>query len=108
MTTKKQLTSTIGVLSALSFSIGSLAAEPAQPDPFEAEVLPAGFMATSTGVARVGDEDKDKEGSCGEGSCGEEDDKDEEGSCGEGSCGEGEGDDKDEEGSCGEGTCGVA
>jgi len=101
MSDKKHLISTIGVVSALSFSLSSMAADPADSNPFEAESLPAGFMASS---ANFGDE-----GSCGEGSCGEGDDKDEEGSCGEGSCGEGDsGDEKDEEGSCGEGTCGAA
>ncbi len=43
--------------------------------------------------------DKDKEGSCGEGKCGEDMNKDKEGSCGEDA-------DKDKEGSCGEGKCG--
>lgn len=98
MTDKKLLTSTIGVISALSFSLASVASEQPGPDLFEAEKLPAGFM---TDQPHLG------EGSCGEGSCGEgDDDKDEEGSCGEGSCGEE--DDKDEEGACGEGTCGAA
>jgi len=60
--------------------------------------------------------EKDGEGSCGEkegeGSCGEKDgeaeDKEGEGSCGEGSCGGDKADDgeKDAEGSCGEGSCG--
>lgn len=103
MTDKKRLTSTIGVLSALSFSIGAMASDQPNADPFDAETLSSGFMTTSVGF---------QEGSCGEGSCGEgddkdkKDDKDEEGSCGEGSCGEE--DDKDEEGACGEGTCGEA
>lgn len=102
MTDKKRLTSTIGVLSALSFSIGAMASDQPNADPFDAETLSSGFMTASVGF---------QEGSCGEGSCGEgdedkKDDKDEEGSCGEGSCGEE--DDKDEEGACGEGTCGEA
>ncbi|MFP4208258.1 MAG: low-complexity protein [Wenzhouxiangella sp.] len=101
MSDKKVLTSAIGTLSALSFSLGAIAAEPSADKLFEAESLERGFMAQSVGF---------EEGSCGEGSCGE-------GACGEGSCGEDKDededkdkdkdeDDKDEEGSCGEGACG--
>jgi len=61
------------------------------------------FMAETTGMPLNATED-DKEGSCGEGSCGEEgDSEDSEGACGEGACGE---ESADEEGSCGEGSCG--
>jgi uncharacterized low-complexity protein len=98
MTDKKLFITTVGAISALSFSLGAVAGDQAGADLFEAEVLPTGFMA---------DQPNFGEGSCGEGSCGEgscgEDDKDKEGACGEGSCGE---DDKDEEGACGEGACG--
>ncbi|MFW5815801.1 MAG: low-complexity protein [Wenzhouxiangella sp.] len=94
MSDKKVLTSAIGTLSALSFSLGAIAAEPSADKLFEAESLERGFMAQSVGF----EEGSCGEGSCGEGACGEdkdedkdkdEDDKDEEGSCGEGACGEG-------------------
>ncbi len=95
MSDKKILTSAIGTLSALSFSLGAIAAEPSTDNLFEAESLERGFMSQQVGF---------EEGSCGEGSCGE-------GACGEGSCGEDKDedkdeDDKDEEGACGEGACG--
>jgi len=101
MTDKKILTSAIGTLSALSFSLGAVATEPSADDLFETEALDRGFM---TQKAEFG------EGACGEGKCGEG--KCGEGKCGEGKCGEGqcgeeeEEDDKDEEGACGEGACG--
>jgi len=111
MSDKKYLLTAISTVAAASFSLSALASPDAGTNPFQAEELPAGFQVSadddkegSCGEGSCGeDKDKDEEGSCGEGSCGE--DKDEEGSCGEGSCGEG---DKDEEGSCGEGTCGEA
>lgn len=92
MSDKKILTSAIGTLSALSFSLGAIAAEPLTDKLFEVESLDRGFMSQQAGF---------QEGSCGEGRCGEgrcgedkeedteEDEKDEEGACGEGSCGEG-------------------
>lgn len=91
MRDNKFMISTVSALAAVSFSLGSLAADAEQPDPFEAEELRAGFMTSEVSLA---------EGSCGEGSCGEDDDdkdkdedkdkdKDEEGACGEGACGEG-------------------
>ncbi len=89
MTDKKLLTTAIGTLSALSFSLGAMAADPSADNLFEAEALDRGFMSQQAGF---------EEGSCGEGACGE-------GACGEGACGE-EDDDKDEEGACGEGACG--
>jgi uncharacterized low-complexity protein len=100
MPEKKVLASTICTLSALSFSLGALAAQPGTDNLFEAESLDRGFMSHQLDIG---------EGKCGEGKCGEKDDKDdkdEEGACGEGSCGEE--DKKDEEGKCGEGTCGEA
>lgn len=100
MTYKKTFISTIGTISALSFSLGATAGDLAGGDLFEAEDLSSGFMVDkpSAGEGSCG------EGSCGEGSCGEEgEEKGEEGACGEGSCGE----EKGEEGACGEGTCGI-
>ena len=90
MADKKLLTSAVSTLAALSFSLGSQAADPAQVDPFEAEQLSGGFMVTQIGFA---------EGACGEGTCGE-------GSCGEDDKDDEKDDDKDEEGACGEGACG--
>ena len=86
---KTQLVSAIGAIAGVSFAAGALAAD--STNPFQADDLEFGSLSQNL---NIGD---DKEGSCGEGSCGEGDDK--EGSCGEGSCGEGAGDDK--EGSCG-------
>ena len=106
MQEKKALTSALCTLSALSFSLGAMAAQPGTDNLFEAESLDRGFMSQHADFG----EGKCGEGKCGEGKCGEEDDKDEEGACGEGTCGEGscgEQDDKDEEGKCGEGTCGA-
>ena len=90
---KTQLVSAIGAIAGVSFAVGALAADSANP--FQADDLELGNLAQNL---NIGD---DKEGSCGEGSCGEGEGDDK-----EGSCGEGEGDDK--EGSCGEGSCGVA
>jgi len=99
MQEKKVLTSALCTLSALSFSLGAMAAQPDTDSLFEAESLDRGFMSQHADFG---------EGKCGEGKCGEKDDKDEEGACGEGACGEeDEKDDKDEEGKCGEGTCGA-
>lgn len=101
MIKKTHLISTIGAIAGASFALGTFAADTSD-NPFQADDLDTGFTAHQ---ASFGDDDK--EGSCGEGSCGEDDDHDddEEGSCGEGSCGEG---DDDEEGSCGEGSCGAS
>ncbi|MFV8781562.1 hypothetical protein ACNKU7_03985 [Microbulbifer sp. SA54] len=63
-------------------------------NPFAAEELSSGYNLA------MADDDKKKEGKCGEGKCGE--DKMKEGKCGEGKCGE----DKKKEGKCGEGKCG--
>ncbi|WP_226663111.1 hypothetical protein [Microbulbifer aggregans] len=65
-------------------------------NPFAAEELSSGYNLA------MADDDKKKEGKCGEekkkeGKCGEE--KKKEGKCGEGKCGEG----KKKEGKCGEG-----
>lgn len=97
MTDKKILTSAIGTLSALSFSLAAVASETSADNLFETEALDRGFMSQQ---AEFG------EGACGEGKCGEG--KCGEGKCGEGQCGEEEEteDDKDEEGACGEGACG--
>lgn len=74
--------------STLAFGGNAIAAD----TDFELADLDQGYM--------VAGEDKDKEGKCGEGKCG---DKDKEGKCGEGKCGD---KDKDKEGKCGEGKCG--
>jgi uncharacterized low-complexity protein len=105
MTKKTRLVTAIGAVAGASFAAGAVAADDSA-NPFQADEIHAG------GLAQIGDKHKDKEGSCGEGSCGEDKDKDKdsEGACGEGSCGEG-GEDKEGscgEGSCGEGSCGTA
>ncbi len=105
MTDKKTLISTIGTISALSFSLGAMAGDQADVNMFEAQDLSSGFMADEPNFG----EGACGEGSCGEGSCGEEEEekeeeeKGEEGACGEGACGEG----ACGEGACGEGTCGA-
>jgi uncharacterized low-complexity protein len=96
MTKKTRLVTAIGAVAGASFAAGAVAADDSA-NPFQADEIHAG------GLAQIGDKHKDKEGSCGEGSCGEDKDKDSEGACGEGSCGEGG---EDKEGSCGEGSCG--
>jgi len=100
MLKKTQLVTAIGAVAGASFATAAIAADQTG-NPFQADDLEAGSLSQNLGMG-----DEDKEGSCGEGSCGEDKDKgdDKEGSCGEGSCGEGEGDDA--EGSCGEGSCG--
>lgn len=95
MSDKKILTSAIGTLSALSFSLGAIAAEPSTDNLFEAESLERGFMSQQVGF----EEGSCGEGRCGEGACGEDEDKDEDDKDEEGACGEG---------ACGEGTCGEA
>lgn len=114
MLKKTQLVTAIGAIAGASFATAAVAADQSA-NPFQADDLNAGSLSQNLGMG-----DEDKEGSCGEGSCGEDKDKgdDKEGSCGEGSCGEeGEGDHKgegdDAEGSCGEGedkegSCGAA
>lgn len=62
MTDKKTFVSTVGTVSALSFSLGAVAGDQAGGELFEAQVLPTGFMA---------DEVSFLEGACGEGACGE-------------------------------------
>jgi len=102
MLKKTQLVTAIGAVAGASFATAAIAAEQTA-NPFQADDLDAGSLSQNLGMG-----DEDKEGSCGEGSCGEDKDKgeDKEGSCGEGSCGEGEGEGDDAEGSCGEGSCG--
>ncbi len=71
----------VGAALAGSFALtSSIANGKTVEDPFEISELSAGYMLGTTG------HHKDKEG---------------EGKCGEGSCGEKEGEDKDGEGSCG-------
>ncbi len=78
--------------STLAFGGNAIAAD----TDFELADLDQGYMV-------AGDE-KDKEGKCGEGKCGDKEGKDKDGKCGEGKCGDKEGKDKD--GKCGEGKCG--
>ncbi|WGL16374.1 hypothetical protein PVT68_16600 [Microbulbifer bruguierae] len=74
-------------------------------NPFSATELSAGYNL------KMADDDKKKEGKCGEdkqkeGKCGEG--KEKEGKCGEGKKKEGKcGEDKKKEGKCGEGKCGT-
>lgn len=86
----------VGAAFAASMAMTTLAN--AEGDLFAAEELEPRYDL----LADAHETKEGEEGSCGEGSCGEEGDKDEEGSCGEGSCGEKD----EEEGSCGEGSCG--
>src|SRR6056297_2228437 len=105
MLKKTQLVTAIGAVAGASFATAAIAADQTG-NPFQADDLEAGSLSQNLGMG-----DEDKEGSCGEGCCGEGEGDDAEGSCGEGSCGEGEGDDKEGscgEGSCGEGSCGAA
>jgi uncharacterized low-complexity protein len=94
----------VGAALAGSFAIaGAVNAADTAESPFSISNLEVGYMLGDGEGSCGGDKgDKKGEGSCGEGSCGE--DKKGEGSCGEGSCGEA--DDKKGEGSCGEGSCG--
>ena len=103
----------VGAALASSFAIGNVASAETIDNPFSMSTLSAGYMLGHGEGSCGGDkEEKEGEGSCGEGSCGG--DKEGEGSCGEGSCGgdkgEGEGscggDKEDAEGKCGEGSCG--
>lgn len=79
-------------------------------NPFAAEELSSGYNLAMADDDKKKEgkcgEEKKKEGKCGEGKCGEN--KKKEGKCGEGKCGEG----KKKEGKCGEGkkkegTCGA-
>lgn len=69
--------------------------------------LLAGLALSTATLAGCGG-DNEKEGKCGEGSCGEKKSMKAEGSCGEGSCGEKKAKEmsKKIEGKCGEGSCG--
>ena len=110
----KPLALAVGVALAGTFAISGTVNADSIDSPFEMSNLNVGCML-GEGEGSCGG-DKDAEGSCGEkegeGSCGEKDgeaeDKEGEGSCGEGSCGGDKADDgeKDAEGSCGEGSCG--
>lgn len=75
----------------------------AATNPFTAQELSSGYSLAA--------QDKDREGSCGEGKCGAEmksDAKAAEGKCGEGKCGaEARDSAKAAEGKCGEGKCGA-
>jgi uncharacterized low-complexity protein len=112
----------VGAALAGTFAISGTVNADAIDSPFAMTSLSVGYMLGEGEGSCGGDkgEEKEGEGSCGEGSCGgdkegegscgEAGDKEGEGSCGEGSCGgdkEGDGHDKeDAEGSCGEGSCG--
>jgi uncharacterized low-complexity protein len=84
-------TQTLGLALGAAFATSLVMAPAAQA--FEVTDMDHGYQLVDD---HKDDKEKDKEGSCGEGKCGE--DKDKEGSCGE--------DKEDKEGSCGEGKCG--
>jgi uncharacterized low-complexity protein len=101
----------VGAALAGTFAISGTVNADAIDSPFAMSSLSVGYMVGegegSCGGASA--EEKEGEGSCGEGSCGGE--KEGEGSCGEGHDKEGEGScgenhHKEGEGSCGEGSCG--
>jgi uncharacterized low-complexity protein len=89
---------------SLGFALGaalvsSLALSPLA-QAFQVTDLDQGYQRVDdTQPAPPAEPEKDKEGSCGEGKCGEDKDA-------EGSCGEHADEEKDKEGSCGEGKCG--
>ncbi|MDH3548323.1 MAG: hypothetical protein OEQ16_03155 [Gammaproteobacteria bacterium] len=106
----------VGAALAGSFAIsGAVNAADTADSPFSISSLKVGYMLSEHEGSCGSDHEKEGEGKCGEGSCGE---KEGEGSCGEkegeGSCGEKEGEgscgEKEGEGSCGEkegeGSCG--
>jgi len=98
---KKPLSAALGA-AFLASAIAPMAS--ADSNPFSAQQLSGGYDLASyqkqeegkCGEGKCGD--KKAEGKCGEGKCG---DKKAEGKCGEGKCG-----DKKAEGKCGEGKCG--
>ena len=96
----KPIAAAVGVAFVTSMAVSGHAL--ASQNPFEAADLESGYMLAGG--------DKDKEGKCGEGKCGEEGEgKCGEGKCGEegeGKCGEGKCGEEGEEGKCGEGKCG--
>lgn len=86
---RKPLSIVLGTAVVASLGATGIAnAEATDADLFAMEELNSGYLLAGG---------HEKEGSCGEGKCGE--DKDGEGSCGE---------DKEGEGKCGEGKCGSA
>jgi len=89
----------VGAALAGTFAISGTVNADAIDSPFAMSSLSVGYMLGEGEGSCGGDsaEEKEGEGSCGEGSCGGEKE-------GEGSCGEGH--DKEGEGSCGEGSCG--
>lgn len=98
----------VAVGAALTMSLAAVPMTNAQADnPFGLTELASGYMLAASAAHGATDhesEEKDHEGSCGEGRCGAEaaDDEDADADAdkdGEGSCGEGEG-------KCGEGRCG--
>ena len=74
----KPVAAAVGVAFVSSLAVSSIAV--ADENPFALQDLDSGYL-----LAGDKHKDKDKEGKCGEGSCGG--DKDKEGKCGEGSCG---------------------
>jgi len=97
----------VGAALAGTFAIsGTVNAADTTVSPFQLSTLQIGYMLGEGEGSCGASDDKDAEGSCGEGSCGaDKEDKKGEGSCGadkegEGSCG-GHDDDKKGEGSCG-------
>ena len=98
----------VGAALAGSFAIsGAVNAADTADSPFSISSLKVGYMLGEHEGSCGSDHEKEGEGKCGEGSCGE---KEGEGSCGEkkgeGSCGEGSCGEKEGEGKCGEGSCG--
>ncbi len=114
----KPIALAVGAALAGTFAISGAVNAEVIDSPFEMSNLTVGYMLGEGEGSCGGDKgESEGEGSCGEGSCGEDGEKEGEGSCGEdgekegeGSCGEGscgeDGEKDDAEGSCGEGSCG--
>jgi uncharacterized low-complexity protein len=105
----------VGLALAGSLGMSSVASADVGASPFAMTSLSAGYMLGAGEGNCGGDKGEKAEGACGgdkgekaEGACGgDKEDKDAEGTCGEGKDAEGKcGEDKDAEGKCGEGKCG--
>ncbi|MBU2676397.1 MAG: hypothetical protein KJP16_04885 [Gammaproteobacteria bacterium] len=78
----------VGAALAGTFAISGAVNAESIDSPFSMSTLSVGYMLGTTEGSCGGDAgEKEGEGSCGEGSCGEKGEKEGEGSCGEGSCG---------------------
>ena len=95
----------VGAALAGTFALSGTVNADSIDSPFAMSSMSVGYMLGEGEGSCGGDkgDEKEGEGSCGEGSCGG--DKEGEGSCGEGH--DKEGHDKEGEGSCGEGSCGA-